>query len=80
MPYYKRRNTKHHYLFSNNKCIGYSCFAPGEYSHTSLTMSGRKSTGNISFLCMNNAYHGCPDLPSFDIHLAAKRRKEWVLC
>ena len=65
MTLFKRPGDKAKYSFSDAKCIGRECWAPGMYQHRSpLSGGGSRNTGSPdSPCCLNRAYRGCPQGP-----------------
>lgn len=45
---------------TEKSCQKRECFAPGRFEHRGSTMKGSRNTGEFTYTCMTNAYHGCP--------------------
>lgn len=80
--YIKNEQQKRYWFSDGHKCLGYECFAPGNYQHRGATMSGSRNTSSSPTpCCLTNAYHGCPDDLIYDPELAEKRKqKGWKVC
>lgn len=77
MSYVKRKGDPKKYWMVDAKCIGCKCFAPGLFQHRGATGSGSRNTGTPdSPVCLNNAYHGCPDDRGYSEDVEKQRKAE----
>lgn len=62
---FTRKGDRNRYSFSDAKCLGRKCWAPGMFQHRSpLAGGGSMNTSSPdSPCCMNRAYRGCPEGP-----------------
>ena len=78
MIQYRKTYEKGKYDFLDEKCIGRSCFNPGEYfTRGACGGGGSRATGRSTFCCLRRAYHGCPHpIEEFDAVKAKKNKEE----